>query len=400
MALAYGEVSSRVAAAAEAFETSLSLAEGARRSVAASTRRNVVLEGPDGLLSGGGGGGGGVVGGVGGSGAAVSGGDDGKGGQVLRPPPPPFSRLAALKWEDIEGRRILLHVDLSTGVVEAGAQSGGGGIVGGVDDGSAAGSSGGPPQPFPESVRLVAEQVREMLSAKPAAVAIVSEMAPPSAAATATAAATAIAIAAAPTAASPHHSQPAAPVHLETSKDDRQHSPAPGAPESLAVLPGSGSGSASESPSCSLRPSAAAIASLLGMEVDFCDTVPDLAAVLARCGEGGGSGVAGGNNGGGDGGGGGGGGGGGRVGDGSLPAFGMVPLLMVERLSLPGVVPAPPVEEPDLSDGEEERLPDFSWGGEGALSGLHLRVEKAMSAGHEKWKTKLLLGLRLLDTLV
>lgn len=361
-------MSSRVAAAAEAFETNLSSVEGARRSAAASTRRNVVLEGPDGLLGGGG------------SGAAGSDGDGRGSSQVLPPlspppPPPPFSRLAALKWEDIEGRRILLHVDLSNGVVGGGAVSGDGGgwvgIVGGgvVAEGLANGSSGiggggSPLQRFPESVRLVAEQVREMLSAKPAAVAIVSETAPLSVA-TATATATAASTAEKNYAASPHHSQLASHVDPETPKKDQHISSInPGAPGAVSSLPGL------ESACCSLRPSAAAIASLLGMEVDFCDSVADLAAVLGRCGEGG-SGV-----GGGEGGSGSGSGGGGRRGGGDVP-FGMVPLLMVERLSLPGVVPAPPAEDPELSDGEEERLPDFSWGGEGDLSGVHLGMESA-----------------------
>ncbi|CAN0175672.1 unnamed protein product, partial [Hapterophycus canaliculatus] len=101
----------------------------------------------------------------------------------------------------------------------------------------------------------------------------------------------------------------------------------------------------------SLRASAAAVSSLLGMEVDFFQTVPELAGALERYGEGRSGGCSTGsdvNDG----------------GDGGSPPFGMVPLMMAERLSLPGVIPAPPAEEAELSDGEEERLPDFSWGGE------------------------------------
>lgn len=333
-------MSSRVAAAAEAFEINISSAEGARRSAAASTRRNVVLEGPDGLLGGGS--------------DAAAGSGNGRGSQVPRPPPPPpLSRLAALNWEDIEGRRILLHVDLSRGVVEGAVESsdrGGGGVSVGVTEGNGNGSSGDPLQPFPEAVRLVAEQVREMLSAKPAAVVIVSEMAPPSAAVNLTSTAEQDG--------APSNTHPSADTHpsaaaadAEITKNEQHSLPISAAPEAVSGLP--------ESTCYSLRSSAAAVASLLGMEVDFYDSVPDLASVLERCvkrssGRGDSSG--------GDGGGGGGGGG-------SLPAFGMVPLMMVEQLSLPGVVPAPPVEEPDLSDGEEERLPDFLWGGEGVCRG-------------------------------
>ena len=343
---------SRVAAAAEVFETGLASAEGARRSAAASSRRSIVLEGPDGLLGGG-------------SDPAAAAGGSGSGQNSLvsvpsSPPPPPLSRLAALKWEDIEDRRILLHVDLSAGVVEGEVEGGGPGLaVGGagvsVAEGNANAGGGVQPQPFPEAVRLVAEQVREILSAKPAAVAIVSEMAPPSAAAAAAAAA------AAEKDAEPPDGQVAPfTVDPDATKSEEDPSPASGVggaaqeEATYAARPG-------EPASVSLRPSAAAIASLLGMEVDFYNSVPDLAAALGQCAEGGGPRTMG------DGSGGGGGGGDSRrAGGGSLTAFG-VPLMMVERLSLPGVVPAPPVEEPELSDGEEERLPDFSWGGEGVM---------------------------------
>lgn len=330
LALAYGEVSSKVAAAAESFETGISTAESALKAAAASTRRAVVLRGPDCALDGScappAGIDGVLVGGVGGVGG-----------------PPPLSRLAALRWEDIEGRRILLHADLSSGLATEGADGGGdlGAGIGAVtadgrgNDVGDGGGGGGQQQQFPQAVRLLAEQVREMLSAKPAAIAIVSETAPP-----------------APGNAGggpDHHGTTAAAEKdalLQAQQQDQQLQPGPASPRSV-----------SPEPSCfsSLRASAAAVSSLLGMEVDFFQTVPELAGALARC-------VAGGNGGGvtaakvNDGG-----------GDPPLPPFGMVPLMMAERLSLPGVVPPPPVEEPELSDGEEERLPDFSWGGEGEI---------------------------------
>ena len=363
LALAYGEVSSAVAAAAEGFEAGVALAEGERREAAASLRRAVVLEGPDGLLGGGSGG---------------AGGGSPRGRSQLPsnlqpsppplpppPPPPPLSRLAALRWEDIEGRRILLHVDLSTGVAEeenSGMGGGGGGDAQGLEAGGGRGGyrsannglfNDGGGEPFPDAIRLVAEQVRQMLSAKPAAVAIVSETAPSPVPAPATAAATA---AAAENESKPLIAPPLPEDGLGASAPTSQQTapPASGDPPGLAsepsappAAPGGGS----------LRASAAAVASLLGIEVDFYETVPELAAVLERCGGEGGSGADIG-----------GGGGDVDVGGGvGPPPFGMVPLMMAERLSLPGVVPAPPVEEPELSDGEEERLPDFSWRGEGGL---------------------------------
>ncbi|CAN0471530.1 unnamed protein product, partial [Ectocarpus sp. 12 AP-2014] len=232
-----------------------------------------------------------------------------------------------------------------------GSPGGGGGD--GIRHGGTGGGTG--QQEFPEQVRLVAEQVREVLSAKPAAVAIVSEMAPP-----------ALATAVAPAAATLNinnsedvdkqenssQSQPLAgpETQQQEQQPSAQHPPTgdPTAAQTLSSSPESGS----------LRASAAAVSSLLGMEVDFYDTVPELAAALERCASAGGRG----------GGGLPGAGGGDDVGTGSggLPPFGMVPLMMAERLSLPGVVPAPPVDEPELSDGEEERLPDFSWEGEEA----------------------------------
>ncbi len=326
----------------------MAAAEGGHREAAASLRRAAVMEGPDGLF-------GGRIG-------AAGGGVERGLGQfpsqkqpsppllppLPPPPPPPLSRLAALRWEDIEGRRILLHVDLSTGVV-AEDNAAGGGAYGGEGGGGVAyglGRGGGAEEPFPDAIRLVAEQVRQMLSAKPAAVAIVSETAPsplPDADEKEEAA----------TPATPPSLPPSEPGKAQTPQQPASASGDPGAVSAAAgaaaAAPGGGS----------LRASAAAVASLLGIEVDFYDTVPELAAVLERCAGEGGPGVA-------IGGGGGGAGAGGDVdGGGALPPFGMVPLMMAERLSLPGVVPAPPVEEPELSDGEEERLPDFSWRGEG-----------------------------------
>ncbi|CAB1098944.1 unnamed protein product [Ectocarpus sp. CCAP 1310/34] len=356
LALAYGEVSSRVAAAAESFEASLSEGEGARREVVVAARRAAVLEGPDGLLSGRdaavrrGDGNGGSRGG------ASRGDSRGPRSPSPSPPPPPLSRLGALKWEDVGGRRILLHVDLSKGATpEDGTYGGSLGVGGG--DGIGHDGTGGRTgqQEFPKQVRMVAEQVREVLSAKPAAVAIVSEMAPP-------ALATAVAPATATlniknsedvdTQENSSQSQPLAePGTQQEQQLSAQHPPA-GDPAAAQTVP--------SSPECgSLRASAAAVSSLLGMEVAFYDTVPDLAAALERCAAAGGRGGGGGLPGAG---------GGDDVGAGSgdLPPFGMVPLMMAERLSLPGVVPAPPVDEPELSDGEEERLPDFSWEGEEA----------------------------------
>lgn len=337
LALAYGEVSSRVAAAAESFETNLSAAESALKTAAASTRSAIVLRGPESPL--------------GGSCAPTA--EDDRGGASgigSADGPPPLSRLAALTWEDIEGRRILLHADLSKGLEEAGARGSDGFGVGlgavkadGNDDadGDGIGDSDRGRQQirFPEAVRLLAEQVREILSAKPAAIAIVSETAPPSPSAGAVST----------TSVPDNHSTTAAveddaDVQAQQQQQHHQHT---GSSSSDFVDP--------EPSRCSsLRASAAAVSSLLGMEVDFFQTVPELARALERCVEGasgaGSTGVEATDG-----------------GEGGSTPFGMVPLMMVERLSLPGVVPAPPVDEPELSDGEEERLPDFSWGGEGGL---------------------------------
>lgn len=265
LALAYGEVVSKVAAAAERFESTVMANEAGQRKSAATARHSILLSGPDGLGSGNGGG-------------------DGDASSAPR-----LSRLACLSWEDIEGQRILLHIDLSRA---------------NEDRSGNLGSDGRGQQLFSELVQLVAEQVREMLSAKPAAVAIVSETSPLLGTDT------------------PAANEAPSSSSSQSFPSETQPPPRPG--NELSVS--------------SLRDTAAAVSSLLGMEVEFYNNVPDMAKALGRCNGVGGS-----------------------------PSFG-ARLMMTERLSAPGVVPAPPVEEPDLSDDEEERLPDFTWGGEGMKS--------------------------------
>lgn len=250
--------------------------EAGRKIAAALTRRAIVLEGP-GDLDGG---------------CASSHGS----GHARRP----LSRLAALTREDIEGQRLLLHVDLSRATEDPG--SGQGGASNGVGQ-----------ELFPEAIRSLAEQVREILSAKPAAVAIVSEMAPPL--------------------------DP--PATAAASEASVQLSPPPALASEMRTAP---SPVDEVLPTPSLRAIAAMVSSLLGMDVDFYESVPELAVALGRCG---------------------------HV-DGRPPSFG-VKMMMAERLGAPGVVPAPPAEEPELSDGEEERLPDFAWGGEGVTISALLR---------------------------
>lgn len=260
LAFVYGKITSKMASTANRFEGRVSNDENKLKNAAVSARRAVVLEGPDGLCR-----------------KCNSGGT----------PPHTLSRLAGLTVEDIEAQRLLLHVDFSR-----------------APDGSENNlgeSNGG--QLSTEVVRLVAEQVREILSAKPGAVAIVSELGYPLLTSTTLSV--------------------ESPPQLYTALLASEELPTP--------LPSSAEASGS-----SLRTTADAISSLLGMEVTFYDNVPEMAEALKEC----------------------------NGSDGGSPSFGPR-LLMAERLSAPGVVPAPPVEEPELSDGEEERLPDFSWGGEG-----------------------------------
>lgn len=310
LALAYGEVTSRFSTALERFETRVSTEEVGRRTTAASERRAVVLAGP-----------------CGGRALERSATDLPSRPPLppppLPPPPPPppaLSRVAALRWTDIEGRRLLLHTDLSR-TSDGGPERNRDGLQAGVAGGQ---------EIFPESVQLVAEQVRGMLSAKPAVVAIVSELSPPT---------------------------PASAASAEAVIPGQMPSPRAGMPQLLskqtaaapAVIGGEGGGSVDAdiffaSPgavlSSSLRSTAAAVSSLLGMEVEFYESVPEMAMALERCGQSGGG-----------------------VAD-DAGSFG-ARLMMTERLSGPGVVPPPPVESPELSDAEEERLPDFGWGGEG-----------------------------------
>lgn len=254
--------------------------EAERKAAAASARHTTVLEGPDCL------------------GSTYC---DGGGGIST----PSLSRLTALRYEDIEGRRLILHADLC-GRAKGDASS------------STAGGGGDGQELFSEAVQVVVEQVREILSANPAVVAIVSELAPlVTTAVTATVTAT------------PDEGPPLSPLGLLV-------------PE---VGPSPPSHTGTEVAASSLRATAATVSSLLGMEVDFYDSVPELAVALEQCG-------------GGDGGGGG----------GSWAASFGAKVMMVERLGAPGVVPAPPAEEPVLSDDEEERLPDFGWGGEGMIT--------------------------------
>ena len=252
--------------------------EADRKAAAASARHATVLESPDCL---------------------GSSDCDGRGGT-----PASFSRLTALRYEDIEGRRLILHADLC-------------GRAKGDTNNSTGGRDG--QELCSEAVQVVVEQVREMLSANPAVVAIVSEMAPP-------------VMTAATTTAVPGEAPPLSPLGLllpETAPSPPLHN-------------------GTDVSASSLRATAATVSSLLGMEVDFYDSIPELALALGQCG-------------GGDGGSGGGGGGG------SWATSLGAKVMMAERLGAPGVVPAPPVEEPELSDDEEERLPDFGWGGEGMI---------------------------------
>lgn len=275
--------------------------EAGRKSTAASARYATVLEGPD-------------------RNSLDSSVDcDGR----KKSTPASLARLTALRYEDVEGRRIILHADLSRAKEEGHPSNIGEGVGGG-----------GGQDVFSEAVQLVAEQVREMLSANPAVVAIVSEVAPPIVVPDAT-----------------------APVDSTTTTTTP-----PGATQlprqsSLGLLPPEMESSSSpeahagteEVPMSSLRATAAMVSSLLGMEVDFYDSVPELATAMRQCD---GDGHGGGNGGG-------------------WTSFG-ARVMMAERLGAPGVVPAPPVEEPELSDDEEDRLPDFGWGGEGMATYMQI----------------------------
>lgn len=284
LALAYNGVSAEIGATAQRFESGLAIDEVDRRTVTAAERRSEVLAGPDGTTR-------------------IQGGEN-----------PPhthtgLSQLAVLSRADIKERRLLLHANLAKGNDEE--LDKGGRVDGHIGGGSIKEPPGaGNVQLFPEAVQLAAEQVRGILSAKPAAVAIVSEMLPK--------AATAELV------------LPPPPEAI-LSADEKDPTP-------------------STSPYPSLRATAAEISSLLGMEVEFYESVPELAKALGECNDAadvdGDDYRA-------------------AAGGGGSPFVFGPRVMLAEGLSVPGVVPAPPRQEPELSDGEEERLPDFSWGGPG-----------------------------------
>lgn len=269
--------------------------------------------------------------------------------------PPPLSRVATLSRSDIGGQRLLLHVDLcqrneevrlkegnrpdgvGTGGASAadGRHKGGGGEEGRgpaertqalepmviVDDSSDGGRGGGAESHamlFPEAVQLVAEEVRSMLSAKPSAVAIVSETASGPVSAHNTILHTG------PT---PHPSLGLLGGSWVSTSDVISPTPVEALTNDIAP--------ATSSPSA-LRATSLAVSTLLGMDVEFYDSIPEMATALGECDM-----------------------------SGSDPHPLAVRVMMVEGLGCPGVVPAPPVEEPELSDCEDERLPDFTWGGQG-----------------------------------
>lgn len=251
LALAYDGVSERIRSMAEIFESHVGVVDAERRSLAVTSRRKTVLVGPvrDELQD-----------------------------------TPALPRLAVLSRSDIESRRLLLHTDLAERRHKESA-----------DQRSLRVSTvAGDRRLFPEEVQLVAEHVRVMLSAKPAAVAIVSEVAPMSRGT---------------------QWQSQSQLGVISSKPTLSF-PSPSEPLSLKVI-------------------AAAVSSLLGMDVEFYESIPLMATALREC-----------------------------IGCG--PTFG-ARVMMVESLSAPGVVPAPLLEEPELSDCEDERLPDFAWGGKGKI---------------------------------
>lgn len=286
LALAYGAVSSRVAATMERVEEKIMDHELDFKNAASSLRRAIVVEGTGVLLRT----------------TCDNDNDDGGDSGIIGGGAHPFrlSRLAALSYTDIENRRLLLHVDLSTTKMNPNSNF-------------SATEGDEESQIFSQAVRTITEQVRNILSAKPVAVAIVSEMAPyPPIARASTASSASAAGGVAPSLSSVQSFLPT------TSSSSSRPAPFP----------------VDGAPSSSLRATTTALSSLLGMEVEYFESVPEMALALRRSG-----------------------------GDG-VPPFG-ARLMMAERLSLPGVVPAPPREEPELSDGEEEVLPDFAWDGEG-----------------------------------
>ena len=278
LALAYGKIASNIVDAVEKFEGRLATDMADRRKKAALGRRAIVQGFHD-----------------------VMNGGDGQQDMTIDG----LSRLAALApREDVLGRRVLFHVDFSRAKERSPRD-----LTSDAAGGSGSGKNFRVEHRLysSETVQLVAEQVRAMLAAKAATVAIISESAAPSAG----------------TIVTRGHNSPSAPLSLRARV------------ASVSLKRGI------ETSGSSLRAIATTVSSLLGMEVEFYETVPEMGEALAECGSAGDAGIGG----------------------SSIP---FIPrLMMVERLSAPGVVPAPAVKDPEMSDAEEERLPDFAWGGEG-----------------------------------
>lgn len=298
LALACGKVAIKVADAMDEFSEKLTKEEGDARKKAATDRIAIVAGVHD-----------------------IESIEDGKGKAPAR-----LSRLAALAREDVVDRRVLFHVDFSS------TNDGGDGTLAenacnrrDREDGS---RERRPFFSFEETVELVANQVKEMIAAKAAAIAIVSE------------------------------SKPSVTVTSTGGKEARRASSPPGV-QPLAPPPPT-DGEASGPP---LRTIVTALSSLLGMEVEICENTREMAATLEEFS---------------------------NIGD-AGDCTSILPLrtrlLMAERSNPPGGMPLSPAEEPEMSDEEEERLPDFTWGGEGGgvrgriscgyvMYSLHCRMEQ------------------------
>lgn len=219
--------------------------------------------------------------------------------------PARLSRLAALAREDVVNKRVLFHVDLSS------LNGGGDGTLAenacSRRDGEDGSGEGRPFFSSEETVELVAAQVKEMIAAKAAAIAIVSE------------------------------SKLSSTATSTGGKEARRAFLMPGAQPLAPPPPTDGEVSGRH-----LRTIATALSSMLGIEVEFCETTREMAATLGEL-----------NN-------------TGDAGDCTSISPFRTRLLMAERLSPPGGMLSS-AEEPEMSDEEEERLPDFTWGGEGGV---------------------------------
>lgn len=306
LAFAFGTVGAEIGAVAERFEANLAVDAAGRRLASTARRRIDLLQGPA---------------------------SEGRRNIASSTSPPSLARLAVLSRSDIEGRRLLLHVDLSQTSGELSLEEGIDARRGGIEKvqiGRSLHDAGkGLQMLFPEAVQLVAEQVRGMLSAKPAAVAIVSDAAP-----------ALVSVATTNSMPGTNTGSPQPPPSLAAS----------GSVEALSLS--STAENVVDSTRPSLRETAIAVSTLLGMDVEFYDTVPEMAGALGRC----------------------------RV-DGSDASFG-ARVMMVEGLDCAGVLPAPTEVEPDLSDEEDERLPDFCWGGEGVSARAHASSGAIPSIAH------------------